>query len=127
MLTTNNKGARSQRARLLVTLGAVLTATALSAACGDDEDDAGASGGAAGAGGSSSGGTGKGGTGIIGLGGDTGNGGDIGAGAGEGCGKTPFNSEPTPVNVLWVIDQSKSMTDNEIEAGTTRWDALVPA
>ncbi|HVJ14565.1 MAG TPA: vWA domain-containing protein [Polyangiaceae bacterium] len=101
------------------------------AACGDDsgdDDESGLTGGSGGTSGSGKGGNGATGNIDIGQGGDNGGGGDdtnnVG---GNDCGRTPFASQPTPVNVLWVIDQSLSMTQNEIEAGATRWDALIPA
>jgi hypothetical protein len=126
MLTTNNKGARSQRARLLVSLGAVLTATALSAACGDDGDDTGSSGGAAGAGGSSgSAGTNGSSGGTIGIGGQFGQGGTDGLPQGGSCDESNFEADPIPVSILLVIDKSGSM-DADL-GDSTRWGAMKDA
>jgi hypothetical protein len=126
MLSHMKKGGRSHRAGLLLTLTALLTATAFTAACGDDggdENTAGAGGDNGGSGGSSGSGTGNTGNILINMGGDNGSAGDMGQGG--GCGESPFEADPVLVDILLVIDKSLSM--DALLGGSSRWDAMKTA
>lgn len=125
MKSLNRKGARLGRARVSYTAALLSFAVAVGSACGGGEGDdssGGLSGGSS-SGGSSSGGTSSGGSINLGGNGPGSGGNDTGIG---GCGESPFEAAPTPVNILLVIDKSGSM-DTEIAANTTRWDAMVEA
>lgn len=124
MTYSDRTGARSPRARTLASLGTLLVATLLAPACGDDGDENGDGGGTSGGGANGSGGANSSG-GTISVGGSLNQGGDGSGlgGDGGGCGESPFESEPVPVNIMLVIDKSGSM-DAEIEAGTSRWEAM---
>jgi hypothetical protein len=125
MKALNKNGARSSGARVSYTFGFLAFAVAVASACGGGEGEDDSGGGLGGAGGTSSGGTSSGGSSIITFGGE-GPGGTTGSSMGGGCGESPFDAAPTPVNILLVIDKSGSM-DTDIASGVTRWDAMVEA
>ncbi|HYI04530.1 MAG TPA: VWA domain-containing protein [Reyranella sp.] len=115
--------ARSSGLRALVSLGTLLTATALASACGGDGD--GGEDGDGGADGTSASG-GKGNGGALNLGGSNKIMGDGGESEGGDCGESPFAAEALPVHMLLVIDKSNSMNTN-IAPDVSRWAAMEDA
>jgi von Willebrand factor type A domain len=104
-----------------LTLGALLVATALAAACGSDGNDD-HSGGAAAGGNGGSGGSGAqaDGGGSLNLGGS---GGTSTSGDADVCAAESHTAKPSPVDILIMLDQSTSMA-NKLPNGQTLWEAV---
>jgi hypothetical protein len=107
----------------------LLAAISLAAACGDEADEAAASGGSESAGpgsGSGAGGPGSGSSGQGGLGFGGGNTGGSTSGSGGGCAGQVIKAEQAPLDLYIMLDSSGSMSagTGPFGFGTSKWDSV---